>query len=432
VIKSLLVPCLVKNPALFLASDLPPLCYYILIELENILSYDLPESVVAKFLEYADYSLWAPYRNKWNRSVTPLFSIEDLPSELIAIIIGYMPPRITQMFAILNKRLSIAYSRHKATIWRQKYEKEMPDIKEPDLSGKLFLIHAKWRRYDTGYSRTLGQGRLKSLEVYKKYLLFATYFSVCAVIDTETYARRDFLNEDANFCVRIYEDLVFRRRATECDIFSLIDKTRQTFPLKAVKTENLIFAVNKEWIMSQDGLSDIGSGGQLVQSRLPGDEFDSCMFMDGLCYEQTATQIKVLDPREKVMQVGSCQFNSGRLKGVKFNVTGHNLVVASDKIDIFDTRDLTRAILSSPNLDTKVKILDLHSMRAFTTHAAWNLNDMTYIWKNKPYYFSHKDVIAVTNGARVFSYERRWGESGVLIETARSGSPTQNDYVFLK
>jgi hypothetical protein len=175
--------------------------------------------------------------------------------------------------------------------------------------------------------------------------------------------------------------------------------------------------------------------------------------MDGLCYEQTATQIKVLDPREKVMQVGSCQFNSGRLKGVKFNVTGHNLVVASDKIDIFDTRDLTRAILSSPNLvsgiyfsqfihrsgsnrlylkDTKVKILDLHSMRAFTTHAAWNLNDMTFIWKNKPYYFSHKDVIAVTNGARVFSYERRWGESGVLIETARSGSPTQNDYVFLK
>lgn len=84
VIKSLLVPCLVKNPALFLASDLPPLCYYILIELENILSYDLPESVVAKFLEYADCksdptiivlvfisdsfvdSLWAPYRNKWN------------------------------------------------------------------------------------------------------------------------------------------------------------------------------------------------------------------------------------------------------------------------------------------------------------------------------------------------------------------------------
>jgi hypothetical protein len=87
-----------------------------------------------------------------------------------------------------------------------------------------------------------------------------------------------------------------------------------------------------------------------VQSRLPGDEFDSCMFMDGLCYEQTATQIKVLDPREKVMQVGSCQFNSGRLKGVKFNVTGHNLVVASDTIDIFDTRDLTRSILSSPNL----------------------------------------------------------------------------------
>lgn len=52
-------------------------------------------------------------------------------------------------------------------------------------------------------------------------MLFATNFGVCAVIDTETHARRDFLNEDANFCVRIYEDLVFRRRATECDIFSL-------------------------------------------------------------------------------------------------------------------------------------------------------------------------------------------------------------------
>ena len=83
--------------------------------------------------------------------------------------------------------------------------------------------------------------------------------------------------------------------------------------------------------------------------------YGSFIIRDGLCYALSATQIRALDTRVKPMQVVSCKFIPNELKHItmKFNMADDNdhlLIVASNKIDIFDTRDLTRPVMSSPYL----------------------------------------------------------------------------------
>lgn len=67
-------------------------------------------------------------------------------------------------------------------------------------------------------------------------------------------------------------------------------------------------------------------------------------------------------------------------------------------------------------------------MKAFTTQAVWNLQDMTYMLQARPYRFNWS-AIAVTNGKHVFShYRRTWGGSVVDFATALDGAFAQSDY----
>ena len=154
---------------------------------------------------------------------------------------------------------------------------------------------------------------------------------------------------------------------------------RGSISIPAKDPQSLTFAVDDKWLVSQgkitalikdylfslDGFFDITSGGKLVTSHDTDQSFRSCILREGLCYEETNKFINVLDPRSQQVLAGRCSFDSKRLNKVKFSVINNNLIIASDKIDIFDTRDLSRPILSSLPLVSSNRSILLYVLNVY-------------------------------------------------------------------